>query len=619
MSSSAVPAAGTSASEPATADDGGLSHRQIVTILIGLMLGLFLAALDQTIVGTAIRTIADDLKGLSVQAWVTTAYLITSTITTPLYGKLSDIYGRKLFFTIAITIFVLGSAACTFSTSMYMLAGFRAIQGIGAGGLFSLALAIIGDIVSPRERAKYQGYFLAVFGTSSVLGPVIGGFLAGQSSIFDITGWRWVFLVNVPIGVIALIVVERTLHVPTVRRDHRIDYWGALALIVCLVPLLTVAEQGREWGWLSGRSVGCYIVGVVGLVLFLLAERAMGDEALIPMRLFRSRTVSVSTIANTVLGIALFGGVLTIPLYLQIVRGSSPTEAGLQLVPLTLGIMIASISSGVIISRTGRYKIFPIIGTTLMTVGLVLFAQIGPYTPLWKTMAVMVVFGLGLGNNFQPLVLALQNAVNPRDIGVATASATFFRQIGGTLGAALFLSVLFSTVPDKIGNAFGTVASSRGFQAALANPNPDNEVNRRFIEQFQSGTAGNGSQVLTDSSFIQQLDPRLARPFLIGFAESMDLVFWLGAGVAALGIIVTILMPELALRTQSGMAAAAAEDAAAAATATTDPTVVPADVQPDSATGDDAGGRHAGGAASDGEQRPPARHSASDDPDDMPR
>src|ERR1700712_928068 len=252
-------------------DSGEYTHAQILTILSGLLLGMFLAALDQSIVGTSIRTIADDLNGLSIQAWATTAYLITSTITTPIYGKLGDLYGRKKLFLFAITVFILGSAACSFAQSMYQLAALRAVQGLGAGGLFTLVLAIIGDIVSPRERAKYTGYFMAVFATSSVLGPVAGGLFAGQSSILGITGWRWVFLVNVPIGIAALFVVNRNLHLPHFRREARIDWYGAVALVVALVPLLTVAEQGRTWGWASGRSLTCYAIGAVGVVAFLLA------------------------------------------------------------------------------------------------------------------------------------------------------------------------------------------------------------------------------------------------------------------------------------------------------------------------------------------------------------
>ncbi len=549
----------TASTARATVDsDGGLTHRQILTILTGLLMGMFLAALDQTIVATAIRTIADDLNGLSVQAWVTTAYLITSTIATPLYGKLSDIYGRKPLFIAAISIFVIGSLLCTFSTSMYMLAGFRAVQGIGAGGLFSLALAIIGDIVPPRERAKYQGYFLAVFGTSSVLGPVVGGFFAGTGSIIGITGWRWVFLVNVPIGIAALYVVNHTLNIKHHPLLHRIDWKGAAALAVGLVPLLTVAEQGRTWGWGSGRSISCYVVGVAGLIAFVLAERAMGDEALIPLRLFKDRTVSISTVTNIIIGMGMFGGISVLPLYLQIVKGASPTVAGLQLLPLTVGLMSASIVSGQLISRTGRYKVFPVIGASLMLVALLAFSQINADTPLWQTMIVMFVFGYGLGNNMQPLILAIQNAVPPRDIGVATASATFFRQIGGTLGVAIFLSILFSSLPGKIAGAFKVASGTKDFQAALADPK-----NADVARQIKAGTLGTG-QSLNDSSFINQIDERLAHPFLVGFAQSMDLVFLSAAGAVLIGLIVVIFLPQVELRTQSGLQAAAGERAAEA-------------------------------------------------------
>ena len=318
------------ATTPAAApsETGEYTHAQILTILSGLLLGMFLGALDQTIVSTSIRTIADDLDGLSIQAWVTTAYLITSTITTPIYGKLGDIYGRKKLFMFAITVFIIGSVLCTFATSMYELAAFRAFQGLGAGGLFTLVLAIIGDIVSPRERAKYTGYFMATFGTSSVLGPVIGGFFAGQGEILGVTGWRWVFLVNVPVGIAALVVVFRTLHLSHTPRTVRIDWWGAVALVVALVPLLTVAEQGRDWGWGSGRSLTAYVVGGLGILAFYLAERAMGDDALIPLRLFRIRAAAVTILASVAIGAAMFGGILILPLYMQIVHGASPTRPG---------------------------------------------------------------------------------------------------------------------------------------------------------------------------------------------------------------------------------------------------------------------------------------------------
>ena len=548
--------------------DGPLTHKQIVTILIGLMMGMFLAALDQTIVATAIRTIADDLKGLDEQAWATTAYLITSTIVTPLYGKLSDIYGRKPFFITAISIFIVGSVLCTFADTMAQLAAFRAVQGLGAGGLFSLALAIIGDIVPPRERAKYQGYFLAVFGTSSVLGPVIGGFFAGTESIMGIDGWRWVFLVNVPIGAAALAVVSKTLHLHHTRLDHRIDWWGAAALSTALVPLLLVLEQGREWGWTSTASLTCFTIGGAGAVAFFVIERVMGEEAILPLGLFRIRTVGVASIASVLIGIAMFGGLASLPLYLQIVKGATPTEAGLLLLPMTLGIMAGSIGSGVAISKTGRYRHFPIVGAALLTLSLFVLHYVKAETPLWQTMVVMVFFGIGLGFNFQPLTLAVQNAVNPREIGVATSTATFTRQIGGTIGTAVFLSILFSTVPGNIADAMRRIAPTPEFQAALKDP-----ANAEFAQQFaqaqqSGGGAASASGVLKDSSFLTNLDPRLAKPFLEGFSASMDLVFLVGAGVMVLGFLVLLFLPHVELRSGSayserGKADAEAEAAAA--------------------------------------------------------
>lgn len=536
---------------PTKTEGGQLTHRQIVTILIGLMMGMFLAALDQTIVATAIRTIADELHGLSAQAWVTTAYLITSTIVVPLYGKLSDIYGRKQFFLAAISIFTIGSILCTLATSIGTLAIYRAIQGLGAGGLFSLALAIIGDIVPPRERAKYQGYFLAVFGTSSVLGPVIGGFFAGQSTILGITGWRWVFLVNVPIAIAALIVVSRTLHLHHVRLDHRVDWWGATFITVGLVPLLLVAEQGREWGWGSTSSLLCYGIGAVGVVIFLLIERSMGDEALIPLRLFQIRTVGVASLGSVFIGMGMFGGLAALPLYLQIVKGASPTEAGFQTLPLVLGIMFGSVFSGQMISRTGRYRHFPIIGAGLLTAASFALHLVGADTPLWQTMIMMFFFGMGLGFNFQPLTLAVQNAVSARDIGVATASATFTRQIGGTLGTAIFLSILFSKAASNIPTAYADAASTPAFQAALANPQGDPTANASFLSALKQATAGNGaafSDLLNDSSFVQKIDPRLAHPYLEGFSSAMQTVFFVATFILAIAFVVAWFLPHVELR-----------------------------------------------------------------------
>ncbi|WP_018333172.1 MFS transporter [Actinomycetospora chiangmaiensis] len=552
----------TTASPPAsaakTSGSGAFTHRQILTILSGLMLGMFLAALDQNIVSTSIRTIADDLNGLNLQAWATTAYLITATISTPLYGKLSDLYGRKPFFLFAISVFVIGSVLCTISTSMYELAAFRALQGAGAGGLMSLALTIIGDIVPPRERARYQGYFLAVFGTSSVVGPVVGGFFAGTSSIIGITGWRWVFLVNVPIGVLAFIVVWRVLNLPHTRRERRIDWPGASALAIALVPLLIVAEQGQSWGWGSAWSITCYVIGVVGIIGFVLAERAYGDDALLPLRLFRNGVFSLTTVIAVITGIGMFGGIAIVPQYLQIVNGSSPTRAGLEMIPLVGGLMVASIISGQLTSRTGRYKVFPVIGLGLMTVGMLLFHfLLHADTPYWEVAILMVVFGLGLGNCMQTLVLAVQNAVPASDMGVATASATFFRQMGGTVGVSVFISILFGTLGGNITSAFRSAAASPDFRAALADPAvTSNPVNAAAVNP-----AAGAAQVTQDSSVLQQMDPRLARPFFEGFASSMDLVFLVAACVIAVGFVLIWFLKEVPLRTTSGIQARQAEEA----------------------------------------------------------
>jgi EmrB/QacA subfamily drug resistance transporter len=542
-STNTVPATAGSSDGPAAAGKPSVefSHRQIITILAGLMMGMFLAALDQTIMATATRTIADDLHGFNLQAWATTAFLITSTISTPLYGKLSDIYGRRGFFLFAIAVFIIGSMLCGLSQNMYELAAFRAFQGIGAGGLMSMALAIIGDIVPPRERAKYQGYFLAVFGTASVIGPILGGFFAGQDSIIGITGWRWIFYLNVPIGIAAMVVVARVLHLPHQRTDHRIDWPGAVSLIVGLVPLLTVAEQGRTWGWGSGRALFCYAIGLIGIVAFVLAERAYKDEALLPLRLFRNRTVAVGSISSTIVGMAMFGGLLTVPLYLQIVKGSSPTVAGLQMIPFVVGIMAGSVTAGQLIARTGRYRIFPIIGSILMATALGLFATIGADTPLWKTMLIMVLMGLGLGGNMQPMITAVQNAVSPREIGVATSSVTFFRSMGGTLGTAIFLSVLFNVLPSKISGAYAAAQKTPQFQQALA----ADPSQAKILQQAQGGNA------LNDTSFLSRLSDVVAHPFKVGFSDGISVVFLMALAVMIIGLIVVFFLPEIPLSQRS--------------------------------------------------------------------
>ncbi len=443
-----------------------MTHRQILLVIYALMAGMFLASLDQTIVGTAIRTIGDDLHGLDQQAWVTTAYLITSTIAVPIYGKLSDLFGRRPLYIFGIAVFLLGSLLSSFSTSMLMLAGFRAFQGIGAGALMSLPLAIMGDMLAPRERAKYQGYFLAVFGISSVIGPLVGGLFAGANQILFINGWRWVFLINVPIAIFALFMVLRFLHLPKFHADAkpRIDWFGAAAVIATLVPVLLVAEEGRTWGWASAGSIACYIIGGVGLISFILIERYMKADAIIPLRLFSSRVFSMATILGVLVGFGMFGAMLTLPLYLQIVFGLSPTASGFATLPMMAGLLIASIGSGQIISRTGKYRIFPVTGTAVTGAGFLVLTFLTIDKPLWFIFIAMFLIGLGLGQLMQTLTLASQNSVQPQQMGVATGASTFFRQIGGTLGVAVLLSVLFAALP---GNIITATANEKTLSSAL--------------------------------------------------------------------------------------------------------------------------------------------------------
>jgi len=447
-----------------------MSHRQILLVIYGLMAGMFLSSLDQTVVGTAIRTIGDDLHGLDQQAWVTTAYLITSTIAVPIYGKLSDIFGRRPLFIFGIVVFLLGSLASSFSTTMLMLAGFRALQGLGAGALMSLPLAIMGDILAPRERAKYQGYFFAVFGISSVIGPLIGGLFAGANQILFISGWRWVFLINVPIGIAALLMVIAFLHLPKFASagKPRIDWWGATAVIVALVPLLLIAEQGRTWGWSSPGAFACYIIGGVGIIAFIVIEKLMGQDAIIPLSLFSSRVFSMATVLGVLVGFGMFGAMLTIPLYLQIVTGLTPTVSGFAMLPMILGLMIAAVGSGQILARTGHYRIFPITGTFSTALGFLTLTFVTVDKPLWFLMIAMFLIGLGLGQLMQTLTLASQGSVQPHQMGVATSAATFFRQIGGTLGVAILLSVLFSALPANITSSLQNEKTlTSGLSAAL--------------------------------------------------------------------------------------------------------------------------------------------------------
>lgn len=541
------------------------THRQIMTVLVGLLLGMFLAALDQTIVSSSIYTISNDLNGLSLQAWATTAYLITSTVSTPLYGKLSDIFGRRPLYVIAISIFLAGSIYSGFVQSMGELAVARGIQGLGAGGLMSLGLAIIGDIVPLKDRGKYQGYFMSVFGISSVLGPVVGGFFAGSSQILWITGWRWVFLINVPIAIAALVVVWMFLHLPKKEGlRQKVDYWGAASITLALVPLLIVAEQGREWGWASGASFLSYGLGAVGIVAFILAERMAGDSALIPLRFFKIPAFGVSALLNFIIGIGMFGAIAMLPMYLQLVSGLTPTEAGLLMITFTVGILFGSISSGQVISRTGTYRIFPIVGTFILGLSaLAMGLSLGVDTSLLVPGGIAIAFGLGLGFCMQPLTLSMQFAVPPKDMGVATSSATFFRSMGGTVGTAVFISMLFATAQDKISTLLDEAMKNPSYAAMFKDPaivgNPDNKGFLDFIQNAQNGGGSN----LNDTSWLRGANKALTEPIRDGFAQSIDVVMLSAAVLVAVAFVVTFFLPKKKI-TDPKAAATAKEEAVAA-------------------------------------------------------
>jgi EmrB/QacA subfamily drug resistance transporter len=532
-----------SKSTPVRAAGEVLTHRQTLTVMVGLMLGMFLSSLDQTIVSTSIYTIANDLDGLSLQAWATTAYLITSTVSTPLYGKLSDIFGRRPLYLTAILVFLAGSLYAGSVHSMTELAIARGIQGLGAGGLLALALTIIGDIVALKDRAKYQGYFMSVFGISSVLGPVIGGAFAGSANILGLDGWRWVFFINLPIGLAALVVVFLYLHLPARHVKQKIDYWGAAAITLAIVPLLLVAEQGRTWGWSSGGSWLCYGLGVIGIVAFLLVEKRAGDYALIPLRLFSNTTFGLSSLLNFIIGIGMFGAIAMLPMYLQLVKGLTPTEAGLMMITFTVGILFGSISAGRTISSSGVYRIFPILGTAILAAAATVMGFVlGVDTGLWVPGLIAVFFGVGLGFCMQPLTLAMQVSVPPKDMGVGTSTAAFFRSMGGAVGTAVFISMLFSTAADKIADGMKTAAASPDYQAVMRDPAVASDpANAKLFDFFKNG-ANNDS--LNDTSWLHSANSTLTRPITEGFAQAIDVVMLTAAGLMIIAFLISFALPN---------------------------------------------------------------------------
>lgn len=479
----------------------GYTHRQILVIFSGLMLGMLLAALDGTIVATALPTIVGELGGIDQLAWVVTAYLLTTTVSTPVYGKLGDLLGRKRLFQVAIAVFTVGSALCGVAGSMGALIAFRAVQGLGAGGLIVLGQAIIADVVTPRERGRYQGYFGACFGASSVAGPLIGGFFTDHLS------WRWVFTVNIPLGILALVVTSAVLPASTRRTGARIDYLGATLLTgaISLLILLTT-WGGNEVPWTS-PTMAAMVLGVVLLTAAFVAVERRVAEPILPLHLFANRTFTLSVGIALLLGVAMYGVISFLPLFLQTVNGASATDAGLLLVPLMGGLLLASVLAGRSVSRTGRYRRFPIAGGVLLLVGMALLGTLDSSSSRVESGAYMVLVGVGLGLTMQIVVLATQNAVRAADLGVATASINFSRSIGGSVGVAVFGALLNARIASSVAGG-------------------------RVLGGEQLGSLPGGAR----------------QAYLDGFAGAMSGTFAWAVPVAAVGLVLALLVRELPLR-----------------------------------------------------------------------
>jgi EmrB/QacA subfamily drug resistance transporter len=507
--------------DAASAPAPNFSRRRMLVLITGLLLAQLIASIEGTVVSTAAPTIVADLGGLKQISWVFTGYLLTSTATTPLWGKLSDLFGRRRLYELSIVIFMVGSVLCGAATTMGTLVAARMLQGVGAGGIFTLTMTIMGDVLSPRERGKYQGYMMSVYATATVLGPLVGGLLV------DHAHWRWIFYMNIPLGFAALVLSRMTLKLPFTRRDHSIDYLGATLLIMWVVAALLVMQLGNDWGWLSANTLTLALIAIVSVVLFIVQERR-ATEPILPLHLFRERIFAVGASVQFFVGAAMFVIAIYCPLFLQVVTGQKATDSGLLIIPMTIGMLGGSTFGGRRLTRTGRYRWYPVVGCALMSVATILLAAMDRATNKFETSAFMFLFGVGAGFVFIVVLVGVQNKVGHEDLGIATSAINFFRSLGNTLGTAIFGAVFIAQLDSQ-------------------------------LARLTPGTGLTADTLRESPAQIRQLEPILQDNVIQSFTNALHYVFLFTVPFCVIAFALSWFIPEHPLRESSAIGGADAQ------------------------------------------------------------